>query len=140
MAANRAVTPGTELCLPPSMPWGLKVTMLIFPQIIRKQKSRSEQHREEEPEWPLLRDCSAKEEDEGHKAALGDPRVPTALWVSLTAHAEMGPMLMGSEGPHRWGKVGAEEQRECHREQGFLQHPGQERKDHSLGCINQELR
>ncbi|XP_003477045.1 rab effector MyRIP isoform X2 [Cavia porcellus] len=57
----------------------------ILQKIIRKQKSRSEQHREEEPEWPLLRDCSAKEEDEGHKAALGDPRVPTALWRSQSA-------------------------------------------------------
>ncbi|KAM6160927.1 rab effector MyRIP [Erethizon dorsatum] len=57
----------------------------ILQKIIRKQKSRSEQHAEEEPEWPQPRGCSAKAKDEGSVAPLGGRRVPAALWRSQSA-------------------------------------------------------
>ncbi|XP_073667162.1 rab effector MyRIP isoform X2 [Tursiops truncatus] len=57
----------------------------ILQKIIRKQKSKSEQHVEEEPEWPQHQSCSAKAADEGTTASLGGRRASTTFWRSQSA-------------------------------------------------------
>ncbi|XP_026952960.1 rab effector MyRIP [Sagmatias obliquidens] len=57
----------------------------ILQKIIRKQKSKSEQHVEEEPEWPQPQSCSAKAADEGTTAYPGGHRASTTFWRSQSA-------------------------------------------------------
>ncbi|XP_059878290.1 rab effector MyRIP isoform X2 [Delphinus delphis] len=57
----------------------------ILQKIIRKQKSKSEQHVEEEPEWPQPQSCSAKAADEGTTASPGGHRASTTFWRSQSA-------------------------------------------------------
>ncbi|XP_067610113.1 rab effector MyRIP [Pseudorca crassidens] len=57
----------------------------ILQKIIRKQKSKSEQHVEEEPEWPQHQSCSAKAADEGTTASPGGRRASTTFWRSQSA-------------------------------------------------------
>ncbi|KAB0394123.1 hypothetical protein E2I00_017453, partial [Balaenoptera physalus] len=54
----------------------------ILQKIIRKQKSKSEQHVEEEPEWPQPQSCRAKAADEGTTASPGGHRASTTSWRS----------------------------------------------------------
>ncbi|XP_057562802.1 rab effector MyRIP isoform X2 [Hippopotamus amphibius kiboko] len=57
----------------------------ILQKIIRKQKSKSEQHMEEEAEWPQPQSCSAKAADEGTTASPGGHRASTTFWQSQSA-------------------------------------------------------
>ncbi|XP_059966061.1 rab effector MyRIP isoform X2 [Mesoplodon densirostris] len=57
----------------------------ILQKIIRKQKSKSEQHVEEELEWPQPQSCSAKAADEGTTASPGGHRTSTTFWRSQSA-------------------------------------------------------
>ncbi|XP_023972811.1 rab effector MyRIP isoform X2 [Physeter macrocephalus] len=57
----------------------------ILQKIIRRQKSKSEQRVEEEPEWPQPQSCSAKAADEGTTASPGGHRASTAFWRSQSA-------------------------------------------------------
>ncbi|XP_066900660.1 rab effector MyRIP isoform X2 [Kogia breviceps] len=57
----------------------------ILQKIIRKQKSKSEQRVEEEPEWPQPQSCSAKAADEGTTASPGGHHASTAFWRSQSA-------------------------------------------------------
>ncbi|XP_065740736.1 rab effector MyRIP isoform X2 [Phocoena phocoena] len=57
----------------------------ILQKIIRKQKSKSEQHVEEGPEWPQPQSCSAKAADEGTTASPGGHHASTTFWRSQSA-------------------------------------------------------
>lgn len=70
------------------------------PQIIRKQKSKSEQRAEDEPEWPQPQSCGAEAADAGTTAAPGGPQASTTFWVSpyaAPAHPYRGPAACSSE-------------------------------------------
>lgn len=57
--------------------------MSLFPQIIRKQKSKAEPQAEEEgPEWPRRQSGGVKAEDEETTAPPGQQRARATLWVS----------------------------------------------------------
>lgn len=73
---------------------------LLPPQIIRKQKSKSEQHVEDKPEWPQPQSCGAKAADEGTTASPGGPQASTTFWVSphaAPAHPDRDPAVCSSE-------------------------------------------
>nr|XP_031325875.1 rab effector MyRIP isoform X1 [Camelus dromedarius] len=57
----------------------------ILQKIIRKQKNKSEQHMDEEPEWPRPQSCGVKVAGEGPTAAPGGLRASPSLWRSQSA-------------------------------------------------------
>ncbi|XP_054585705.1 rab effector MyRIP [Eptesicus fuscus] len=59
----------------------------ILQKIIRKQKSKSEQQMDEEPEWSQPQSCSAKAADEGTAASPGGHPASSIPWVSLQARS-----------------------------------------------------
>ncbi|XP_049622417.1 rab effector MyRIP [Suncus etruscus] len=74
----------------------------ILQKIIRKQKSKSEQSTNEEPEWSEAPSCSAQVADEGTTAPPGGHRTSTSLWRSQSAFS------FPREGiPKAWSPEGA---------------------------------
>lgn len=68
--------------------------MSLFPQIIRKQKSKAEpQAEEEEPEWPQPQSGDVKAEDEETTTPPGRQRSRATLWVSQHSTAAPPPRM-----------------------------------------------
>ncbi|XP_007517888.1 rab effector MyRIP isoform X2 [Erinaceus europaeus] len=62
----------------------------ILQKIIRKQKNKSEQQVEEEPEWPQAQSCGMKVTEKGNTASPGGRCTPTSLWQPQSAFSLTG--------------------------------------------------
>nr|KAF6420825.1 myosin VIIA and Rab interacting protein [Molossus molossus] len=71
----------------------------ILQKIVRKQKSKSEQHMEGEPEWPQPRSGSAKAAGEGTAAPPGGHHAASTLWPVFPPTREGALPTSPLEGP-----------------------------------------